>query len=1506
MDPVQGNAIEAGADFLLTDEFMFYSQLGVSALFLIALASNYLSLKASQKGNEYEPLLSSSVGSSSKADIVYQYGSKRRYLKLILTCLVLVVSVVEVYFHNMDVAQTFLHFDTITGLLLLGFAAQIMSVVVLKTEEAYQPSKKASWVNTLYYICNTLVGLPHVYYVIHQGNMSTSAYLVVATACMFIVLSILGLSSSLTEPSRYSYHYLAARESLANMMERLSFSWMSDIMAIGNSRSLEVSDLQEVPDKLKAKENHVRIQEILREDSYHSLTKMTVAYRLVNYLGSYFWITFVTKAISCGLAFAGPYFLNRIIAFIENSHTDNPPPAYMGPLLAFGMFSMGLLKSTIDGQNFWYQNKGMLVLKSCLNSLLFKKTISYSQPHSDIGTGQVTTLLSVDAERISMLNYLAHLLWSTPLMIAFSVYGLYICIGNAAWVGVGVFVFMVPCNMLLSRLMYAANMDSMNSTDARMNDVRELFNSIRIVKFFAWEDEFIKRLQNSRFKEMKAMWYMNCLVVGIKLAFNGAPVLVSLGSFAVYTKVMGQTLNTTTAFTALSLFSILKGPLFMLPMIMSATLNFAVSISRLIDFLKMRDLDPITPTPAKKKYMSVKNANFAWNSEKSEQTLFDINAEFEEGSLNIIAGRTGCGKSSFMMALLGEIEKMSGSVTFNGSIAYVSQEAWIQNATVRDNIVFGKPFDMKKYKEVCKVCCLGPDFLLLDGGDMTEIGEKGINLSGGQKQRISLARAVYADADIIIMDDPLSAVDAHVAKNLFDKCMCGILKNKTRILVSHQLGLVIPKADKVFVMKDGRVAEQGHPDDLMKNGTELKVLMEAFGKTNVSEKEDEEEREYERKAAEDIEKAMTTEFSFKKELVKEESKEEGGVSWDVYKFYFNAIGGDGAAVACVLAFLFRVLFVFMQDNVLRWWAGQYSTHDPADVNVNFWLGLYACVSGISIIMIAVTAILFIVYSYRGSMVIHENLVNTVIRAPVRYFDVTPLGRIINRFSSDIQQVDTMVQSQFYGYLLYVMTMTLTVGTVAYVTPPFLLVLFPLFVTFRKIGQYFMKSSNELKRIHSVTKSPIYSFFTESLNGAATIRAYGQKVRFMQDNYKKIDANNSAFYLMEGTYAWLEFNLALLGTIVIGSSAGFSVLSAQFVNAGLVGMTLNYLLQFSDMLKFLVETQAQLDQAMNHVERVKEFSSMETEPPAIIDHNRPPPSWPTKGKIQFENLQIAYAKDLPPVIKGISLKVGTTQKVGIVGRTGAGKSTITLCLFRFMEPRAGTIRIDGIDIQSIGLYDLRSRITIIPQDPVLFTGTIRSNLDPFNKATDLQLWQALERVYLSDFVKAQAAGLDFKVEENGDNMSVGQRQLLCLARAIVKKTKILIMDEATANVDVETDDLIQKTIMSEFADCTVLTIAHRLKTIIDYDRVLVLDKGYVAEYDTPRNLLNMPDGIFKSMCENSGQYDMLQAKASARRASVACMRRMSSSALIQRGESFVMSPGEYIEAGSNISVGNSLR
>ncbi|KZO98300.1 multidrug resistance-associated ABC transporter [Calocera viscosa TUFC12733] len=828
--------------------------------------------------------------------------------------------------------------------------------------------------------------------------------------------------------------------------------------------------------------------------------------------------------------------------------------------------------------------------------------------------------------------------------------------------------------------------------------------------------------------------------------------------------------------------------------------------------------------------------------------LKDIDLKVPRGSFIAIVGKVGSGKSSLLQALIGEMRRTRGHVVYGGSTAYVPQAAWIINATLRDNVTFGKPDDPDKFDAVCSACALTPDLDMLPNGDMTEIGEKGINLSGGQKARVSLARATYSDADIVLLDDPLSAVDAHVANHILENCLLrGPLADKTRILVTHAL-YVLPHVDYILVVDEGKVTESGTYEELLRNGQAFSELIEEFGSQQQTKAPEEEEEEKKRVA--NPGEAKLAEKGPK--LMMEEDRETGQVATKVYAEWLWAAGSIWWAPV-ILGIIALGQAASVGNNLFL---GFWTNNSFNNFSQSGYMGLYAGLGGLQALFAFLGSFGFSLAALGASRTLYAKALITVFRAPVWFYDTTPLGRIVNRLAKDVDVMDNQLAQAFYSLLS---TFASVVGTVflVFYTYAYLGIIFvPLLVLYWAASTFYRRTSVEVKRMDSVLRSNLYAAYSETLTGLATVRAYREQQRFVTTTEHYIDVENRAYFMTITLQRWLGMRLDFLGNLLILGIGLFSVGFRNTVDPSKAGVVLSYTLSITQVFSQMVTQFAQTEQNMNAVERVEHYTKLEQEPSETTPKD-PPPTWPSQGQISFRNVQMRYREGLPLVLKGISFDVKPGEKVGVVGRTGAGKTSILQALFRMVDICGGEILVDGVNINEIGLSVLRKQLAIIPQDALLFQGTLRTNLDPTASRTDAELMSALQRAWLlppagqSDPIAEAKFNLDGAVTDEGANFSAGERQLVALCRALVKDSKIIVLDEATSSVDVATDSKIQTTIQKEFASSTLLCIAHRLNTVVYYDRVLVLDEGKIAEFDTPLNLFDTTSSIFRSMCDKAG-------------------------------------------------------
>ncbi|XP_059928734.1 canalicular multispecific organic anion transporter 1 isoform X3 [Gadus macrocephalus] len=1197
------------------------------------------------------------------------------------------------------------------------------------------------------------------------------------------------------------------------------------------------------------------------------------------------------------LAFVSPQLLKLMISFTKNEEA----PDWHGYMYSVLLVLVAVLQSLFLQQ--YFQRcfvLGMKVRTSIMAAVYKKALVVSNSSRKETTVGETVNLMSADAQRFNDIFSFIHLLWSCPLQILLAIVFLWLELGPSVLAGLAVMVLMVPINGFLATKARKLQIKNMEHKDKRLKIMNEILNGMKILKLFAWEPSFQTQVEGIRGQELQVMRKFAYLNSFSTFIFYCAPSLVSLATFGVFVAVSSENvLDAEKAFTSIALFNILRFPLTMLPMLIAIMVQTAVSKKRLEKFLGGDDLDPdiVRHDSSFNTAVSICDGTFTWEKEV-DPVLKNISLDVGRGKLVAVVGAVGSGKSSLISAILGELHSVKGFVNLQGSVAYVPQQAWIQNATLRDNILFGGPHDSDRFQGVLDACALGPDLELLPGRDLTEIGEKGINLSGGQKQRISLARAAYSHSDIYLLDDPLSAVDSHVGKHLFREVIGpkGLLKDKTRILVTHGVSF-LPYVDEIVVLVEGAVSEVGSYQSLRATKGAFSEFLDTYAKEENRQQAPaaeavgvEVEEEEEVSGGEDLQadcapedvvtgtlkregsirrslrsqgsvrlrsnssspkKELATDMKKGQRLIEKETMETGQVKFSMYLQYLRAVGWGYSTMMFLMYLVQNVAFI--GQNL---WLSDWTTDSVDYFNMTYpaskrdtRVGVFGALGVAQGLFVFLGTLFMAEGSVSASSILHSRLLHTLLRVPMVFFDTTPTGRVVNRFAKDIFTVDEALPQCFRSWILCLLGVVGTLFVICLTTPTFAVVIIPLAVVYYFVQRFYVGTSRQLRRLDSVSRSPIYSHFGETVAGLSVIRAYGHQERFLKHNETTMDENIKSVYPWIVSNRWLAIRLEFLGNLVVFFSALFAVIARKKLDSGLVGLSISYSLNVTQTLNWLVRMTSELETNIVAVERVSEYSELETEA-EWASETRPPAKWPDAGRLQFDNYKVRYRPELDLVLNGISCDISSTEKIGIVGRTGAGKSSLTNCLFRIIEAAEGRILIDGIDISKIGLHDLRNRLTIIPQDPVLFSGSLRMNLDPFENFSDQEIWIALELSHLKEYVAGLEKGLQYEVSEGGENLSVGQRQLLCLGRALLRKSRILILDEATAAVDLETDDLIQTTIRKEFSHCTVLTIAHRLQSIMDSSRVMVLDAGRIVEFDSPENLLEK-QGYFYAMTKDAG-------------------------------------------------------
>ncbi|KAI9504890.1 P-loop containing nucleoside triphosphate hydrolase protein [Coemansia spiralis] len=1382
----------------------------------------------------------------------------------------------------------------------------------------------------------------------------------------------------------------------SSWFDRLSFSWLNDLLCKGAARQLQYSDLY----KLDITDMPVANW---RRYLHHRKPDRSLLVTIALAFGPEFLLQILFSIIVCILNFAGPFFLQRILRSIDMSNRSslhiNTRSLYLD---AFGLLFFNLLASLIVNQLFWNARRVGICLNGLLVAELTSKTLrrrgkgsleeksktkdaKKDDPKaSSAADGKIMNLLTTDFQRVVEVTAYLTSIYSQPLTLIIGIWYMYQLIGVSALVGLSLACVYVPLSkMLVNRL--AALEEELNAiSDERVSMITEVLQGIKAVKLFGWESRFVSIIAAQREYHLKYLWKMAMWQFRIGIATSLGPMLILLVIFTTYVVVLDNKLTAEVAFASISVFQLVRIVFERMPEYLNWAINGYVSLCRIDSYLGQPQAQDLEKRVALEfsDALGFECADLEWESPEGAKdnsphqddltafSLKNIDIQFPIDGLSIVAGPTGSGKSSLLSALIGEMTLTRGRIllpTVNASmvaasdgkyrdvielsneglaindIAYVAQEAWLRNATIRENILFGEPYNKDRYEEVLRACALKPDLRILNAGDMTEIGERGVTLSGGQKQRVALARAVYSSRRILLIDDCLSAVDAHTGKHILMECLLNktsLMQGRTRVLVTHHVAMCMPFAQFLVVMDKGKVSLKGTPVELQMQGDLTKALAEVEGnqdKDTISKKKPKAKAsEYNIERLQKIAQQKGLDpnsdlSAFQGILVVDEHREEGFVKFKVWKTYMSACGSKAFLISSILLLVLWQAVVIAQSYWIRIWVNSNSSNTNASIAgstsidtpslptpfhstgpiygsamyltsvsgsyINstqhspiYWLGIYVLIGLVAIFGRAIQNIFIFQAAIDASRTLHTCLLQAVFRATPRFFNLTPVGRIISRFSRDMHTIDEVIINNLMSWISGMIAVLGVYAVTLSVTPMFIFIALAILIVYMAIAHYYLNTSRELKRLESNSMSPLLSLFSELIQGVSTIRAFGAKHYYIKEALNRISAHNRTSFLTLASNRWFAVRIDCAGAAVSFSCALFILFNLDWMDASLAGFVLSYALTFSERMFWVVRNYSTNEFNMNAVERVRQYTLIEQE--AALEskpEHKPSALWPKSGDIQIENLVAEYMPGVP-VLHGISLSVKHGEKVGVVGRTGAGKSTLSLALLRFVEASGGRIVLDGVDISKIGLEDLRRNVTIIPQDPVLFNGTIRFNLDPFNEYPDEILWDALRRTHLvrensshspraATSINASEAGigdaealavermsgifnsLGAEIKENGQNLSLGQRQLVALARALVRRSRLIIMDEATASVDFDTDDRIQRTIRGyEFANSTLLCIAHRLRTIIDYDRVLVLDKGKVAEFDTPYNLLQNRDGIFRSMCEKSGEYGFLAVAA----------------------------------------------
>lgn len=1289
-----------------------------------------------------------------------------------------------------------------------------------------------------------------------------------------------------------------------------SFSWMTPMMWRLFRNRLDEDSLFLSPHD-GAHINGERFQRLWDEEVARvGLEKASLSAVIMRFQKTRFIVSFLASVMFAFAVFVGPSILvYEILNYVEQSE---PSTVVHGVGVCVALFLTEFSKAFFASVLWAVNLRTAVRVKGAFSMLAFKKIISL-RSLTAITVGETINVLTSDGYRLFDAVIFGTFLLCVPVLLIICI--IYACfiLGYTALIGILVYLIFLPIQFSIARLIGVFRRRAVSVTDKRVRTMNEVLTCIKLIKMYAWEESFEKSITDIRKNEkllLQKAGYVQSLNSSLTTI---VPTLATIVTFIVHTSLKLPLLPST-AYTIIAVFNCMRMSMGLLPFSVKAVAEAKVALTRLkrimlvqnpkgyltqdknMDLALVMEKATFSWSPTDDKNTSQMPENPSQNGKhkaESQPSLRNISLTLSKGSLLGVCGNVGSGKTSLISSILEQMHLLSGSVSANGTLAYVSQQAWIFHGTVRDNILMGEPFDEARYASVINACCLKPDLAILPYGDQTEIGERGINLSGGQKQRVSLARAVYSNRDIFLLDDPLSAVDAHVGKHIFEECIKKELKGKSVILVTHQLQY-LEFCDEVMLLDNGEIKEAGTHSDLMKTKGRYSQLItnvhleqnneRADSKPQTEHNDSEQTNPDEPKAngienpAFDMsdEKPATNETpkdssetkGKKDQLVTREVAQEGSVTWRTYHQYCQAAGGYILLFLVVLLFTLLVGSTAFSNWWLSYWLDQGSgnnsssnaTSNSGNISENPDLPFYQMVYGVIIIAMIVLSILkgytFTKVTLRSSSKLHDTMFKRILGSPMSFFDTTPTGRLVNRFSKDQDEVDAVLPFNMENFLQFCLIVTFTLLTICIVFPFLLIAVVILGLIFATILYVFQRSIRHMKRMENVSRSPWISLTTSTIQGLSTIHAYDKRQQYIERFKMLSDNNSNHFMLFNAGTRWLSFWLDVLSATVTLIVSLFVVLSPnETINPSLKGLALSYTIQLTGILQFVVRLSTEVEAKFTSVERLLEYiTSCVSEGPRRVKDANIPAGWPQEGTITFENYSMRYRDNTPIVLDNLNITIRPGEKLGIVGRTGSGKSSLGVALFRLAEPAEGTILIDDMNICKLGLKDLRSQLSVIPQDPVLFIGTVRYNLDPFNNYKDEELWLALEKTYMKDTISKLPEKLQSPVVENGENFSVGERQLMCMARALLRNSKIILLDEATASIDSETDSLIQHTIRDGFQHCTMLTIAHRINTVLESDRILVMDQGKVIEFDPPQDLIQRPNSLFASLLAAANQVN----------------------------------------------------
>ncbi|KAK7582455.1 hypothetical protein V9T40_013900 [Parthenolecanium corni] len=1305
----------------------------------------------------------------------------------------------------------------------------------------------------------------------------------------------------------------------ANIFSVISFFWTFNLFVRGYKRDLEVNDLY---DTLQA-HSASRLGHLLESEWDSEIEKATKCHRepklhraLFNIFGASFIFYGVVVALSDIIFCYGlPMCLKRLVMSFSTNGDESNSNRNQAFLYASGIIMCLLFYSLIWH---WYIERVTqtgIQMRVAVSCLLYKKALQLGSNSLGRATnvGHLINVLSNDSSRFDKsLMFLNHL-WVSPFGTAVITYFLWLEIGFCAFIGVAVLLLFIPLHGCLGKKISQFRLASSICTDRRVRVMNEIISGILVIKMYAWEKLFTQLITKSRREEMQkisSVTFIRQIMASFQVFHWRIAFFCSILTYI----LIDNMISAQKVFIAVAYFKVLRESMTSyFPLGIFQTAELLVSLKRLQSFLMLQynaiehsDLteqsqvkyqkgnqykiansqgnEELTPLNEKSDEIfgfsseeyseyAIRAENFTakWDESILEYCLSDISIEIKKNTLAAFIGPVGAGKSALMLAILKELTAVKGSFDVSGTVSYASQKPWMFSGSIKQNILFGQPWNGERYQKVIEVCALLADFNQLPYADNTIVGERGTLLSVGQRARVNLARCIYREADIYLFDDPLSSVDVHVGKHIFEKCFRNFLKNKTCILVTHEVQY-LSYVDRIVFLERGSVIASGSYKELLESGFNFNNIFESEENEKIRNKSFENDL-FGPHCQPVLESVQNSQSPRPNDIVEnpkqmEEQIAKGTVQLDVYRAYTSK--GGKLYFILIVAFLFVLTQIFASsiDIWIAYWVNlenlsrrcRLSSTSENEAcssfkNPIFYLSLewgihiFSILTGSTVIIALLRTYTFVKLCCNASLNLHVAMFKGIVYAPIHFFNTNPSGRILNRFSKDLAAVDEYLPGFLMNFLQSFLPLISIVCIVAVVNPYILLPTFFIIIMFFALYYFYLATSRNIRRIECVASSSVYSHFHSSLQGLVSIRAYGAENILLKEFHHYMDVHSSASYLFIATGRAFGLWCDMIGLLFIAVVAFGLNSQLGSISEGNVGLAITQTLFLTGSLQWCLRQKSELENQMTAVERIKEYSDLPQEDHLLSGIDKPPTNWPAEGEIIFDNVSLRYEPTEWYILKNLNFTIGAGEKIGIVGRTGAGKSSLIAALFRLTEID-GKIKIDGIDVSTLPLYDFRKRISVIPQEPVLFSGTVRTNLDPFDEYSDGDLWHALQEVQLVDVFRNSTQGLNSEVSDGGSNFSVGQKQLLCLARAIIRNNKILILDEATANVDSQTDALIQTVIREKFRECTVLTIAHRLNSVMDSDRILVMDSGVCVEFDQPFRLLQNENGIFNKMVSNT--------------------------------------------------------